>query len=305
MKRTEKIVITGASGFLGRNLLLRLKGESGCETAALSSCAEELRKKFSALNIRFFPREELLGTGAGDLLKDAVVIHCAFPRNQIGSEMADGLHYTESVFRAARDHGAGAVINISSQSVYSQKRTEEADEESPLSLESPYAVGKYASELLLDSFFKGSGVHFTSLRMASLIGPGFDQRIVNRFVKTMLEGKAVTVVREEKRFGFLDVEDAVSAVLSLVQCDSASWRPVYTVGNGKAYTVLEIYENTVSILGRYGVEILPPVFTEGTEVSTTQVSYGRLNRDTGFEPAFSLSESIEKIVKDCLDPDRR
>ena len=97
--------------------------------------------------------------------------------------IADGLKYIQSVFEKSVEGNAAVIVNISSQSVYSQKRTEAATEETPVCLESPYAVGKYAVELMLESICRGSKTRYTNLRMASLIGPGFDQRIVNRLVR--------------------------------------------------------------------------------------------------------------------------
>ena len=64
-----------------------------------------------------------------------------------------------------------------------------ADEQTPAVLESKYAVGKYWSELFVNTLFQG--IRHTNLRMASLIGAGFDQRITNKFAKSNIVGYAV------------------------------------------------------------------------------------------------------------------
>ncbi len=286
----RKVVITGASGFLGSHLVERLKGER-YEIYALSSKSEELKKKLGGENIIYVHKDML----EAEMMKDSIVINCAYPRNSTGTTMADGLKYIQKVFEAAVEGHAGVIINISSQSVYSQQRTEAATEETPVCLESPYAVGKYAVELMLESICKGTGTKYTSLRMASLIGPGFEQRIVNRFARRMLNQESITIIKQEKRMGFLDVEDAVSAIIAVSYADSCSWQSVYNVGNGRGYTVEEIYNSVASEL-RDRVELAPVVFEAGSDTSSTAVSYERLSRDAGFVPTLDLRESVERII---------
>ena len=61
------------------------------------------------------------------MMKDSIVISCAYPRNSTGTAIADGLRYIQIVFKTAMENGAAAINNISSQSVYSQQRTESCD----------------------------------------------------------------------------------------------------------------------------------------------------------------------------------
>ena len=290
----KKIVITGASGFLGSHLVKRLKDEGWCRIYALSSKPVELREMLDGGNVTYAYKDAL----DADMLRESIVINCAYPRNAAGAAVADGLKYTQTVFETAVECGASAIINISSQSVYSQQRTEAATEETPLCLESPYAVGKYAVELMLGSICKGSETFYTNLRMASLIGPGFDQRIVNKFVMRLLHGETITIVKQQKKMGFLDVEDAVSAILAVTETSVDNWKPVYNVGNGQGYTVEEIF-SAITMEMESKIGIIQPIYETGTDVSTTAVAFDSLNKDTGFVPAIDLRESIRRII-DCL-----
>lgn len=286
----KKIVITGASGFLGSHLVERLKGDH-YEVFAFSSKPEELKERLSGENVVYVHKDDL----SADILRDSIIISCAYPRNSTGMAVADGLRYIQNVFEAAVESEANAIINISSQSVYSQQRTEAATEETPVCLESPYAVGKYAVELMLESICKGSRTAYTNLRMASLIGPGFDQRIVNRFVKKLLNGESVTVVQQPKKMGFLDVEDAVSAILSVIERPEKPLKSIYNVGSGRGYTVEEIYD-AVAVALRNKKNVSSPTIETGKDCSSTSVSYDQLHDDTGFEPKIKLTESIERII---------
>lgn len=288
----RKIVITGASGFLGSHLVERLKDDERYEVYALSSKPETLREKHGGANIEYLYKDVLDAA----MIENSIVVSCAYPRNSTGTAIADGLKYIQTVFDAAIKFKATAIINISSQSVYSQQRTEAATEETPVCLESPYAVGKYAVELLLESICKGGKLAYTNLRMASLIGPGFDQRIVNRFVKQALETGKLTVKRNQQRFGFFDVEDAANGIVIMLESDAKVWKPVYNLGRDGAYALVEIAKAVKDILQEDCGKTVEVDIVNGEESVNSELACSLYSDDFGFKPQFSLKDSIRRIT---------
>ena len=291
----KKIVITGASGFLGSHLVERIKNNKEYRVFAVSSRPDEIREKIGGKHVEYLYKDAVMGNHAPEVLEDAIVISCAYPRNSSGTTVADGLNYIQRVFESAVENKAAAIINISSQSVYSQQRLDVATEETPVCLETPYAVGKYAVELMLESICKGTETKYTSLRMASLIGPGFNQRIVNRLALKIMNHEPISLVRQPKKMGFLDVEDAVSAIMSVADLSLESWKTVYNIGNGLGYTVEEIY-NVVAAMMKNKIEFSEPSIVDGSDISSTAVSFERLHEDTGFTPEIDLNESVKRII---------
>lgn len=292
-----KVVITGASGFLGRNLLNELSNDGSFLVYALSSNSEALKKNYTARNIISCDKNDIFTEKAGDLLKDAVVLNCAFPRNVSGEGMAEGLSYIQGVFTAACDCSAKAIVNISSQSVYSEKRESAATEETPVSLETMYAIGKYSSELLLQSICREKPVHYTNIRMASLIGPGFDQRIVNRFVKQALETWKLRVNDNNQRFGFFDVRDAVTGLTAILKSNPEEWQKVYNLGNEHTYSLLEMAEAVSNVLKKNENLDVEIEVEADDKFSNSALDAGRFYSAFNFRPCVTLKESIEKILE--------
>ncbi len=293
-KSKTKIVITGTKGFLGRNLVDALKDNGKYIIYALSSQSDEVQSENE--NVQYCHKDAVFSDKGKVFLQDAIVVNCAFPRDSTGTGMADGLQYIQKLFDCSREYNARAVINISSQSVYSQKREEIASEETPLCLESPYAVGKYSTELMLESACRDKKIAYTNIRMASLIGPGFDQRIVNRFIKQAFEGQLLNVVKSEKRFGFLDVMDAVFALISLIEIPVMKWRPIYNLGNGISYSILEIADSVKHVFGENGLQFMGINEETRDDFGNTGISYYLLHKDTEFEPKVDLNCSIQRIL---------
>lgn len=229
-----KVLITGGSGFLGRSLLAY--GNGGCQYIVATSRKDTLQSLFRDRNdVHVIDNSELWSQ---DWQKIDVLLNCAFPRNTNGIQMAAGLRFLEKLFCSAVDGGVGAIINISSQSVYSPVRASAATEDSELDLQSNYAVGKYAVELMLDGICRK--IPHTNLRMASLIGAGFDQRITNKLVDRVLNGQNIQIVKGDQLFGFMDVRDAVSGIERILKSNPEHWRNVYNFGIRGGYTLDEI-----------------------------------------------------------------
>ena len=68
----------------------------------------------------------------------------------------------------------------------------------------------------------------THYRIASLIGPGFDQRITNILIKNLINGIPLKVVDGAQVMGYMDVRDAANAI--------AAWEPVGVITSYEGYT---------------------------------------------------------------------
>ena len=284
------VFLTGASGFLGRHLLMRLLEEPDLYVYASSSRPEHVQAAFKHERLKIVKITDFK-TCCWNTID--VLIHCAFPRNSNGINLAEGLRYTKELIEKAAAGNVKSVINISSQSVYSQKRNTAAEDDSEINLESTYAVGKYASELIVNSLCKD--LRHTNLRLASLIGKGFDQRLPNRFIKKALDGKTISVKEGDVCFGFLDVRDAVNAIVFVVK-SSNSWRESYNVGNGIGYSPLDLAKKVAVIVGRVtGID--PEIqIKSGYDQLNTVILAKALREDFNWLPQYTLDDSIHDIL---------
>lgn len=293
----KKVLVTGGGGFLGLNLIKEGIKLDQYEFWVVSSNPNVIANSLNKDQVVIVPREWPFSREFQEQ-QFSCIINCAYPRNTIGIEVAQGLDYIENVFQAAKNGHVDSIINISSQSVYDDKRSEVATEQSPIVLKTPYAIGKYMTEKLLDSVCVD--INHTNVRMASLIGPGFNQRIVNRFVKNALEMQPITVNITNQAFGFLDIKDAVDGILSLLNVDPNKWCKTYNLGNGEAYTVEKIIDTIIAVFQEKGLPL--PKITKVKEIGNgiTAVDYKTLQKDTGYCPRISLQESVINILTDMM-----
>lgn len=281
------LVITGAGGFLGRTIIKRSNREdivavSGQSITEYPGITVLSRKKFFE-SYRFYQNDTL--------------INCAFPTgNPSASQLADGLNFIGRVMEKAMAEGAGGVINISSQSVYSQKRTIPANEETGIEPESMYAIGKYTSEVITNNLCRK--IPHTNIRLASLVGLGYDIRLVNRLIKKVCSGENLAVSVCPRTFEFLDVKDAADAILRLVNYEKKDWREVYVLGGTQSYHMEEIAEIILNVYKRYKPKGFEIKKNPGDDNANNSLDSQLIYRTLRWKPKCSLEDSIQETVED-------
>lgn len=287
----RKVIISGAGGFLGSGLVKALKESGEAEVCALTSHPADMQG-LSGTSCHVVALDDFVA-GKVDC-RDSVFVNCLFPTNADGFALAKGLEKMSSVFLCAKEVGVGAFINVSSQSVYDSKRRYPATEDDAPCLGTPYATGKYCSELLCNAVF--GPIPHSNIRLASLLGANYGQRIVNRMVKRAFETRKLEVVGGKQRYGFLDVRDATKGLALMIQSDCAKWRPVYNLGPSVSWSLMEVAQliaSTMQELCGLSVEI---DVSEGNDERNSALDPSLFAEDFNWQPSISLRETIRDIV---------
>lgn len=288
-----RVVITGAGGFLGNSLLRELAELDEHQIVAATSRPDELRATLDAGNSVIVDSTDLLESGT--LTSEDLVINCAFPRSSDGFNLSSGLDYLSSlVSRAARNKVAG-FINISSQSLYDQHRLRPARETDRLCLQSSYAVAKRAVELLVET--KMPDVPFSNIRLASQLGPGFNQRIPNRMIERALETGTIQVFENDSRFGFMDVRDTTSALCMMVGRFMEDVNEVYNLSSDLSWSLGQIAGDVKRALEEiHGEEIIIEYHRSQEKPVNTLVNSDLFRSAFDWEPFYSRYDTVLSIA---------
>lgn len=293
----RRLVISGAGGFLG-TAIIRKAVESDIKIVAITSRPQEIKNIYGDVCDTLETKEFL--DGACEMFGTDVFINCLFPTNANGYRMADGLEKVFRLITSAEESGVGAFINISSQSVYASQREKAAVEGEPLCLETPYAVAKYSSEVFCDQVFQGKP--HTNIRLASLLGIRYDQRIVNRMIGQALNGNELKVIGGMQRYGFLDVRDAAAGIVKMALSDFGNWKSVYNLGRMESYTLVDVVQIIVREMEKRGLAVSYEIL-EGTDIRNSSINTERFMKDFMWKPMITLAQTIGDIIDRKMDKD--
>lgn len=297
----KRAVITGAGGFIGRNLTEYLLAK-GVEVYAVEVEAARGRVLES-------PGVTPLCVDIGDrgrlsaMLRDAkpdVVYHLAWAgvstdvKNEVGLQLSN-IPLAMTVLEACGEAGCGHVIIPGSASEYAYCGETISGKNTPAPGDA-YAAAKAAVQVLCQWYARQRGLNLNWLLIGSIYGPGRnDSNILTYTIKALLRGERTEYSKLEQMWDYIYIDDLIEALYLL----GLHGKPdsVYPVGSGTARPLAEYVRTVQRVIAPdapLGIGALPYKFGSRPDNSVLDIS--RLREDTGFAPKVSFEEGIERTI---------
>src|SRR5699024_2823188 len=227
-----------------------------------------------------------------------ILINCAFPRSSKPEELALGIPFTEQLIKDSIDFGIQNIINISSQSVYTQKDKEDVTEESNVQPESLYGMTKFACERVVALLCEKHNINYSNIRLGSLTGLNFDARMTNRFVKKAINGELITINGGNQKISYLDVRDAATGLIKMIKQNPNNWRPIYNLGNQSYFTLIELIDIIKEKAKKNDLNNLDIKISEGDSNYNNIMNNTCFYEQFSFKPEFSLNKIIDELFEE-------
>jgi nucleoside-diphosphate-sugar epimerase len=232
MTGAGRVVILGASGFLGRALETVLSRE-GVEVVGHSSRTLDLTRPeaFGVLDPHMTPATTLVV--ASGLTPD---------RGQTPSTFLANTTMAVNLATYLDGHRPGSVVYLGSDAVYGFGEAP-VTETTAVEPTGYYALGKYAAERVLDSATRAAAVPFLTLRLTGIYGPGDPHGSYgpNTFARSLARDHSVRVfgAGEEER-DHVFVEDAAAIAVGLIRSRATG---VYNVATGHSHSFADVVKS--------------------------------------------------------------
>jgi UDP-glucose 4-epimerase len=254
----KKIFVTGATGFIGGNLVHRLVTE-GYSVGALVRPASVSKKTGRIEGVSYFKGDirnyEDLNKTFKVFEPDAVihlvtyyaVMHRA---DEIGVMVDTNVKGTINLLEAARESGAVKLfINTSSTQVYKQKK-QCLKEEDTIKPQSLYAVTKIYAEEACSYYADAFHLPCVTLRLFPPYGPGDkERRLIPYVIGSFFKKTPPNLTTGKQEWDFVYVDDIVRAYVAVLKSfpfkDNHS---IFNIGTGEAMSVRSVVEKIRGIL---------------------------------------------------------
>ena len=289
-----KILITGASGFFGWELIRQMKSSGGFEITAASSNPQKLKDDANYSGVSLISNDDMWNDGL--LMRSIdVIIHAGFCRKSDGEQLMESLIFSEKLFRQAVKCEVGGIINISSQSVYGSDKEDLPDENGKYAPGYLYALAKSSSELLLEAVCtEGTKTSFTNIRLASLVGlsKNVPVNVIYKFVERALANEDLSIQGGQQNFSFIDVRDAAEAIVKLLGVPCSKWDNAYNLGPEKQTNIVDLAKSVCEYAKRIGKSCNYAIKEDNVYLNTGMDS-GRLYNTIAWRPRFSIDDVVE------------
>ena len=294
-----RALVTGASGFVGRWLTKRLV-ERADEVVGVSS-ESAIIEGVESLNLDLLDMPSLNAL-AGRWTPD-IVVHLAGLAS-VGRSWSNPADYfkvnvlgTENLLHAFPD---AKILFASSAEVYGDV----PEEMQPLTEQlvpapgNPYALTKAAAERLVLAADK------TVMRFFTLVGAGQSRRFaLPSFAEQLAElrcsgGGTMKVGNLAARRDFLHVEDAVDAMITLIDTDLPD--SVYNVGGGEVTSVRDALDRLIRLSQVEAKIEVDPQRIRPIDVPLQSADSTRL-RSLGWSPRLGLDDALNEIWRESLE----
>jgi UDP-glucuronate 4-epimerase len=326
----ERILVTGAAGFIGYHLAGALLREGAqvigvddlndyydprLKEARLAMLQE--RERFSFVRGNLATREwveEVLSHSPQAIVHLAAQAGVRYSMTNPGAYVQSNLVAFGNILELARALPVSHLVFASSSSVYGANRSlpysVAQNVDHPVSL---YAATKKSNELLAHTYAHLYGIPVTGLRFFTVYGPwGRPDMAYYSFTEAILEGRPIDLYNYgEMKRDFTYIDDVVTALLRVLRKPAApdpAWDPaapnpstsaapyrLYNIGNHRPVSLTDFVAAIERALGRTAEKVLKPM--QPGDVLETFADVEDLRRDFGFAPSTPLETGIARFVE--------
>jgi len=237
------ILVTGASGFVGRHLLAHLRSCSDLRCTGLTrNPSDDDGTIVCDLN-----NKDQIDKVIKEL-QPSIIFHVAGSfSNNFETDFQNNVVSSKNIFESIRQSQPKArIVLMGSAAEYGEIKSNEnpVTEEQPLNPISIYGWSKAAQTQLANLYFKTYGLDIVIARTFNLIGKGMSDKLfvgrIEKQIDAVLAGKEknITVGNLDAKRDYIDIDKACALYYKIAQKGKAG--ETYNVGSGTAISMREL-----------------------------------------------------------------
>jgi nucleoside-diphosphate-sugar epimerase len=297
-----KVLLTGASGFLGTRIHRSLV-EAGCDVIALARTEQRAESKVPrTLSVTCDLNDPQHVSGVVDEHRPEAVVHVAWYTKHgaywTAPENLDCVGASVALLRASARSGCRRFVGVGTCAEYDWNHAHHVERSTPCAPRSLYGTCKLAVCDIGERFAAATEMSFAWARCNFLFG--FDEpatRLCGAAIDTLARGQDLDCSSGQQQRDFLEVGEAASAITALLRSDVTG--PV-NIGSGEPMSVKQLVQSIETIVGgagraRFGAR--PP---RDDDPAVLLPALSRLHDEVHWRPGRTVAQCLETTVAERL-----
>lgn len=309
----EKVLVTGADGFIGSHLVERLV-EKGLDVRAFVfynsfnswGWLDSIDKKILK-NIEIYQGDIRDPNSIRDALKDIdIVFHLAaliaipFSYMSPDSYIDTNIKGTLNVLQASKLLNTKRILVTSTSEVYGSAKYVPIDEKHPLQGQSPYSASKIGADKISESFYRSFNLPISIVRPFNTYGPRQSARaVIPTIITQLLSGK------EEIKLGSLSptrdftyVKDTIEGFIEIAKSDLTIGEEI-NIASAKEISIKDLAEELIKQINPNAKIISDDnrFRPEKSEVTRLLGDNTKIKSLTNWKPEYSFKDGIRETIE--------
>jgi nucleoside-diphosphate-sugar epimerase len=307
-----KILVTGATGFVGKALCKRI-ASNGWHVRGVVRSAEQAANLSAGVEV-----VQMESIGADTDWSDALagvdtVVHLAARVHVMQDNATDPLSAfrlvnvagTERLARMAAINGVKRFVYISSVKVNGEGCEKPFTEHDIPAPDDPYGVSKYEAEQVLHKVAEDTGLEVVILRPPLVYGPEVKANFLSLF-KIVDRGIPLPLASINNHRSLIYLENLVDAIITCINYPKAAGQ-TYLVSDDADISTPELIRRVAAVLGRPArLFPFPPslmrfagrLFGKGDAVerlvSSLTIDSSKIRRELGWKPPYTMEQGMKE-----------
>lgn len=313
MNNNNKILVTGADGFIGSHLVEELVRQGRTVKAFtyynsfntwgwLDTLPENILKE-----IEIFTGDIRDPNGVREAMKDvqevfhlAALIAIPFSYHSPDSYVDTNIKGTLNVLQSSRQLNVERLLITSTSEVYGTAQYIPIDEKHPYQGQSPYSATKIGADRLAESFYRSFGLPISIVRPFNTYGPRQSARaVIPTIITQLLSGKkeiklgTVTTTRD-----FNYVKDTVNGFIEIAKSPKTIGEEI-NIATQKEISIGELAEELIQQINPEAKILCDEerIRPEKSEVNRLLGSNEKIKKLTNWRTKYSFAEGLAETVE--------
>ncbi|MBD3188679.1 NAD-dependent epimerase/dehydratase family protein [Candidatus Bathyarchaeota archaeon] len=308
----KRVLITGASGFIGKNLVLHYSSQEGMDLVHLLHRGPFPPRLQAIIESKSFFKQDTLDILDYEALRESsldydLIIHLAAlsdiptsikePRKSFKVNCEGFINICEIARLSSQEP---LLLAFSSASVYGKPEYLPINEHHPLNGNTPYAIQKSMVEDISKCYLEMYGLSIIMIRPFNLYGPFQDERfLIATIINQALASSDIMLGNPYPVRNFTFIDDFIEAILLLVDARDQAVGEIFNVGNDEGISVKMLAEKIIQLIGHdLQLSFKKERFRKSKiEINKLTCDAQKIKSLTGWIPRHTLEQGLLKTIE--------
>jgi len=286
----KKILITGATGFIGTHLIPELIKNH--KIVGISKNKIKSSKNFTSSNVDITNENLKIKNKYTNIIHMAAysdVTYCNL--NPIKCYELN-VKATQKMLEIARKNDSNFIF-LSSSHVYGNSKKQPILENSLCNPSTHYASSKRMSEILCETYAKTYGLDIQIARLFSVYGPKSPKsNLIFNIINQMINNSKIILGNTYPKRDFIFISDVITGLIKILNSKKKGFQ-IYNLGSGKSISIEDLVKNCFTISNKKLKIISSKEERRKNEVIDIQANISKMKKEFNWKTEISLKKGLE------------